>query len=102
MNQLSNMSHVMFGELTHESAIKLAKSLIDITDERLEYIFFSDSGSVSVEVALKMAFQYWSSQGNKNNKERSLFFMFVTPVTLRVSTRKVVQNTLSSFVNIRL
>ncbi|MDF1878064.1 adenosylmethionine--8-amino-7-oxononanoate transaminase [Sulfurimonas sp. SAG-AH-194-C20] len=64
--QLSKMSHVMFGGLTHEPAIKLAQTLLSITDENLEHIFFSDSGSVSVEVALKMVYQYWNSQGNKD------------------------------------
>lgn len=68
-NQLSKMSHVMFGGLTHEPAINLAKTLLEITDENLEYVFFSDSGSVSVEVALKMAFQYWNSQGNKKKSK---------------------------------
>lgn len=71
--QLSKMSHVMFGGLTHEPAIKLAQTLLEITDESLEYIFFSDSGSVSVEVALKMAFQYWNSQGN-TQKSKILAF----------------------------
>ena len=71
--QLSKMSHVMFGGLTHESAIKLAQTLLQITDKSLEHIFFSDSGSVSVEVALKMAFQYWNSQGN-NDKTKILAF----------------------------
>ena len=64
--QLGKMSHVMFGGLTHEPAIKLAQTLLSITDENLEHIFFSDSGSVSVEVALKMVFQYHNSQGNKD------------------------------------
>ena len=73
VEQLSKMSHVMFGGITHEPAIKLAKTLIDITDTSLERVFFSDSGSVSVEVALKMAFQYWSSQGN-SEKSKILAF----------------------------
>jgi adenosylmethionine---8-amino-7-oxononanoate aminotransferase len=71
--QLSKMSHVMFGGLTHEPAIKLSQTLLEITDKSLEYIFFSDSGSVSVEVALKMALQYWNSQGN-TQKSKILAF----------------------------
>ncbi len=63
-NQLTNMSHVMFGGLTHEPAISLAKTLVEITDKSLEYVFFSDSGSVAVEVAIKMALQYHNSLGN--------------------------------------
>ena len=72
-SQLQNMSHVMFGGLTHKPAIELAKTLVDITHESLEFVFFSDSGSVSVEVAMKMALQFHQSQGNtKKTKFLSL------------------------------
>lgn len=61
--QLQRMSHVMFGGLSHEPATRLAESIIALTPAGLDYVFFSDSGSVSVEVAMKMALQYWQNQG---------------------------------------
>ena len=61
--QLGVMNHVMFGGLTHEPAARLARLLVDITPTGLDTVFFSDSGSVSVEVAVKMALQYWRSTG---------------------------------------
>src|ERR1700757_2457677 len=61
--QLQAMNHVMFGGLTHEPAARLGQLLVEITPAGLETVFFSDSGSVSVEVAVKMALQYWRSCG---------------------------------------
>ncbi|MDT0381492.1 adenosylmethionine--8-amino-7-oxononanoate transaminase [Streptomyces sp. DSM 42041] len=61
--QLGRMSHVMFGGLTHEPAVRLSRRLVDITPEGLEHVFLADSGSVSVEVALKMCLQYQRSRG---------------------------------------
>src|ERR1700694_2174899 len=62
-DQLATMNHVMFGGLTHEPAARLSQLLVDITPAGLDTVFFSDSGSVSVEVAVKMALQYWRSIG---------------------------------------
>jgi len=70
-DQISQMSHVMFGGLTHAPAVTLAQKLIEITDESLQFVFFADSGSVSVEVAIKMAIQHWFAQG-KTEKQRLL------------------------------
>ncbi|MFI6411968.1 adenosylmethionine--8-amino-7-oxononanoate transaminase [Streptomyces sp. NPDC050585] len=61
--QVERMSHVMFGGLTHEPAVRLAARLVEITPEPLRHVFLSDSGSVSVEVAVKMCLQYWRSTG---------------------------------------
>ncbi|HSC67383.1 MAG TPA: adenosylmethionine--8-amino-7-oxononanoate transaminase [Cellvibrio sp.] len=63
IDQVGKMAHVMFAGITHEPAVKLATTLAKITPEGLNKVFFSDSGSVAVEIALKMAIQYWHSRG---------------------------------------
>lgn len=70
IDQVGKMAHVMFAGITHEPAVKLAATLAKITPEGLNKVFFSDSGSVAVEVALKMAIQYWHSQGQA---QRTMF-----------------------------
>jgi adenosylmethionine-8-amino-7-oxononanoate aminotransferase len=65
-NQMATMNHVMFGGLTHEPAARLAQLLVELTPDGLDTVFFSDSGSVSVEVAVKMALQYWRSIGRRD------------------------------------
>ncbi|WP_455359561.1 adenosylmethionine--8-amino-7-oxononanoate transaminase [Streptomyces sp. SYSU K21746] len=69
--QLDRMSHVMFGGLTHEPAVRLAAKLVEITPAGLEHVFLADSGSVSVEVAVKMCLQHWRSVG-RPGKQRLL------------------------------
>ena len=71
-SQLEKMAHVMFAGITHQPAIDLASSLIKASAENLSKVFFSDNGSTSIEVALKMSLQYWQQTG-KENKTRFIY-----------------------------
>ncbi|ANE76986.1 adenosylmethionine--8-amino-7-oxononanoate transaminase [Dickeya solani] len=67
-DQLTQMSHVMFGGITHPAAVALCRQLVAITPAALECVFLADSGSVAVEVAMKMALQYWQARGERRQR----------------------------------
>lgn len=68
-NQLDKMAHVMFGGITHQPAIDLCKKLVEITPKGLDKVFLADSGSVAIEVAMKMAIQYQQASGHSEKNK---------------------------------
>lgn len=67
-SQIEQMSHVMFGGITHPSAVALCRKLVEMTPAGLECVFLADSGSVAVEVSMKMALQYWQARGERRQR----------------------------------
>ena len=71
--QIETLDHIMFGNFTHDPAIELSKKLVTITPKGLDRVYYSDNGSTSFEVALKMSLHYWVNKGQKN-KSKIVFF----------------------------
>lgn len=74
-DQLDTLEHVIFAGFTHESAIKLAEKLVEVTPDGLNRCFYADNGSAAVEVALKMSFHYWRNQSNKSGQIQKTKFI---------------------------